>query len=255
MNGARLLAAICTVFLCQQASASDALYDLEKRRGDITVLYERTIQNFASLADLDAKAKEELNVVVSTSSRSPSAIEYEAAKAYAEAVKTTFPRARFTIGEEGVTASDYYMIVEASRGHDLHTDQAVVYSSRSTSVRCGSSFGDTVECRESGSRSVPVGTRDVRRTERYVDIEIWLLKPEFHDRENPMRARDGSSIFFSGTVLAQDSFSVAYEAGDCENEAAASGIVASLVAAEPLLDRPRKFRLQSSARALRCDQR
>ena len=245
------LIGLCIAF---PSFASDTLFDLESRNGDITVMYERTIRDFSEMNHLLKKDPSTLNVVVQTLSKQPNAIEYESARAYAESLKDLFPHIVFTTDSAAGIAADYLFIVGSSAGRDESEATRTVYGSRSTGVTCADSFGSSIVCRETSSSSTPIGTKTVTLVDRYVDVNIVLAKPILHD--NPEPRPDGSKVLWETLPIIQDSFSVVYEPGGCKNELSAVTLIASMLGSDAITEkRPRKFHFQSKPRNLNCNER
>lgn len=237
------------------AHASDKLLDLESRKGDVTVMYERKITSFDELQRLRSSDLSSLDIVVYPATDSPSAAEYEVAKAYADALKETFPRARFTTSSSSQIGADYFVAVQAFSGREVSEGTKTVYGSRSTAVTCSDNFGNSVTCRETGSVAVPVGTRSVQLVDRYVDVVITFARAIFHGSDNPRIGSDGSRIVWEAAGVAKDDFTIAYDAGACDNDAAASATLAAILGSDSLADRPRKFKFNSKSKTLRCNDR
>lgn len=248
-------AVVITALTSMMAAANDRLLQMEHRAGAITIIYNRLIHDFDANREILASGTQELKVLVTTASGSPSPPEYEAAVAYADAIKSVFPNARLTFGRSGITHSDYYYVVQSDSGHDTQESDVPIYNERTSGVRCTNSYGRSIECRESSASTMPAGTRTMRTISRYVDTNIILFKSNHYDDQNARVNSEGESVVWKGTIVAHESFTVAYKAGDCSDDASATASISRILASRPVSEGPRKFSIQARSRDLSCDRR
>lgn len=232
------------------AAAGDAVRRLESRSGDISVMYDRKVLNFGEMNKFKSEVAESLDIVVLTS-EAPSQTEYEVAMAYAESLKSLFPRARFSTDQGDRYRADYYFFVSEESGGGTAEQSSTVYGSRTSSVNCSNSYG-SVTCSETGSILVPVGTKTENVRTRYVDIYISLSRSQLYGTDNPKITSDGRKVAWESVPVSEDFFTVAFAAGECKNDTAAAATVAKAVATEATTDRPDKVRIQVKDKTLNC---
>lgn len=234
------------------SSANDNLLELKSRRGDTSLMYDRAIWDFTEFNRLASLDPATISVVIHPASDIPTAVEYEAANAYASSLKTIFPNASFTTDRGAAVGADYFVSIEDGSGYSESEATRTVYGSRSTAVTCGSGVTGSITCRESGSTAVPVGSRSVKITDRYVEVNITLSRSIYHGFENPKLGPDGRKITWETPPVFQDSFTLYFDGG-CENEAAAAALVAETLGSDILSEQaPKKVRFLSNSSSLNC---
>jgi hypothetical protein len=154
--------------------ANNPFDDLDQEEYGVHITMELNVIDYAAVNSLSNTDPTTLRVLITTESLSPDANLYGIAEALAEGIKRKYKMAEFRVfgrvnnvelAKSIRTNYDLVFVVgsnAASRDYDY---DETVYGSRTSGVRCSkSSFNDSVECRESGSESMPIGTRKSQRT-------------------------------------------------------------------------------------------
>lgn len=173
----KLLLKICcamATLVTLNALAADPFLELDRVKYGVSVTRERSVMDYAATSELGNQDSRLLRILVTTQNLTPDAETYAIAASFSEGLKQSYPLVQFKIfgrvdNQElaKMIREEYdyaFIIRNIHRSSDYERDETV-YGSRSSGVNCSRSVlnGD-VNCRETGSQSVPIGTRQVQST-------------------------------------------------------------------------------------------
>ncbi len=248
----RAALAISLIATASPPTTANDLLALETSGGDITIFHDRRVLGFNELRELSQRDKSSLPIfLVTTKSKMPTAIEHDAALAYAKALQSVVPRVSFTIGEELKEASTYYVVVEETHGHNKLERDVTIYGSRTTAVQCTELYG--VECRETGRSASPMGTKKVQLVDRFIDITFELYKFTKYGIDTPKVSADGNMIIAESNLLSSETLTMAYDADACKDEATPASKLAAMLAKNIFLPDPTEVRFQTTSERISCN--
>ena len=159
------------VFFTAKAMASDPFLEFDSEKYGVLVTRERNVKDYEGVNVLKGEDPSKLRVLVTTGSLVPDANTYAVAEALFDGLKQTYTMAEFRVFGRGAKDNeslaneiranfDYVFIVGNNHSHDDYEQDETIYGSRASSVRCSTSvINDGVDCRETQSQSVPIGTQ------------------------------------------------------------------------------------------------
>lgn len=152
----------------------DPLIELDKEDYGVSLTRSRALYDYQAAEILKNADPSMTRILVTTTDMMPDGRLYSVAEAISESLKAKFPLTEFrVIGRTDLDEFvqmirenyDYMFVVGTNFESDQYDSEQTVYSSRSTGVRCTPAiFGGGVNCNESSSASVPIGTRPVKRS-------------------------------------------------------------------------------------------
>ncbi len=154
--------------------AADPFLELDKAKYGVSVTRERSVMDYAAVNTLNSQESRGLRILVTTESLTPDADMYAIAESFSDGLKQSYPLTEFKVfgrtNNEDLAKMirenyDYaFMIGTNQMARDYERDETV-YGSRSSGVNCSrSAFNGDVNCRETGTQSVPIGTRKSQNT-------------------------------------------------------------------------------------------
>lgn len=152
----------------------DPLIELDKEDYGVSLTRRRALYDYQAAEILKNAGPAVTRILVTTGDSMPDGQLYPVAEAISESLKARFPLTEFhVIGRTDLDEFvqmirenyDYMFVVGTNFESRKYDSQQTVYSSRSTGVRCTpATYGGGVNCNESSSASVPIGSRPVKRS-------------------------------------------------------------------------------------------
>lgn len=170
------------LFLSSATSSAkeiDVVDILDGRWGDSKGFLRNDIYDF-DFADIDRQAK----VLVTWNGRATPE-KFVSARAFFTAFKRQYQNAEIRNSPEGLDGFDYVILINVESDSNPFESQVPVYENQSTGVDCKSNYSGKISCKETGSRRVKSGYRDVSDSILSYVIEASLLKPD--DLEETLR--------------------------------------------------------------------
>lgn len=252
-----------TLAIAKDAMAGDQFLELKKREFGVGVSRERDIKDYAEINKLQNETKSNLRVLVTTEYMTPNASAYSAAEAFHEGLKQTFPLAEFkafgNVDNREQAAQiranyDYVFLIGTNESSNDYEHEETVYGSRTSSVQCTPSLtGNGTECRETGSKRIPIGSRTstitIHRDIFFVNYGSARNIAPSWNAENMTPGLDMGSPIGHMTVQIINGTT---EASYCQNTASAQVQLARMAGATVITSRPDRISLNVRPNDIGC---
>ena len=245
------------------AAASDPFLGLKKREFGVRVSRVRNVKDYAAINILQSETKPNLRVLVTTESLTPDAGAYGVAEAFSEGLKQTFASTEFKVFgnvdnqelAERIRANfDYVFVIGTNESSSDYEYEDTVYGSRTSSVQCTPSMiNDGVECRETGTKRMPIGTRKSTRT-IYSDI-FFVNYGSARNVSASWRAQGFTPQLSMSSPIGHMAVTIingSTEASYCENTASAQVKLARMAGATAITSRPDEISFDVKPKDIGC---
>ena len=219
------------------AQAENPLHDLQSSRGNVVIGYERATTGNEAFARLSSAPP---TVVVAVAEGTTEQAGRQVAEAYAEGLRTLFPKVVVASSRNDIRQADYLVEVGLVTSSETVEGSETIYSTRQTGVQCKAMPDNTVSCMDAGGAPIAVGKRVTEEAESKVAVTLRFLQPQ---------AGAGRPVLF------EEAYSLRIPQQACKYEISAAATVASALGKAALSQEPLNLQLYSSPRLLRCERK
>lgn len=261
------LAAICTLavsllLICGTSDArkrvvEDPILELDEEDYGVHLTRDRTVYDYQAADVLKNADPASTRILVTTGSLTPSGDIYPIAEAISETLKSKFPLTDFkVVGRADLDGFlkmvhenyDYIFVVGTNFDSHKYNSERTVYSQRSTGVRCiPTAYNGGVNCTESSTASVPIGTRSVERSVYsdifYVTYGVAKEATKGFSTETE-EIKDGHWVVSIFSSIGNTSINLIYSTADddfCKSTVGAQTYLARLIGGNVVSTKPDKF--------------
>lgn len=246
--------------------ASDPLLEIDTSKRGVLVSRERSLMDYAEVARFNSRT-DAPKILVTTRVLAPDARSFAAAESFSEGLSKLYPTVDFKVfgrvnGRELAArireAYDYVFLVNANSSSTDYEYDETVYSSRGSAISCSRSLlNSDVNCRETSTVDVPIGSR---RSERSIFVDAFSISYGLADGLGSGAIGNDEqgykpSLHVNAPVghIAVRILHGESQASSCENEGQAQVNLARMTGLAGLPNKPDKVELTVAAGELGCD--
>ncbi|QDA56449.1 hypothetical protein FHQ07_03545 [Thermomonas aquatica] len=242
------------------ATATDPFLSIKKREFGVLVTRTRNVKDYAGVNALQNAPSADLRVLVTTEQLAPDATEYGVAEGFFEGLKQEYAQAEFKVFGKVDNSDlakhirenyDYVFLIGTNQWSRDYERDETVYGSRTSDVKCTKSLlGDGVDCKETGARRIPVGTRTTSGT---VGTDLFFVN--YARAQQVVAAFQGENytpkISISNAV-GHISVAMISSLGECENTNNALATLARMAGTTAISSRPDETKLTARPKDIGC---
>lgn len=246
----------------------DPLIELDEEDYGVNLTRSRTLYDYQAAQKLKDADPALTRILVTTIDKMPDGQIYPVVEAISESLKAKFPLTEFrVIGRADLDEFvqiirenyDYMFVVGTNSESRKYESEQTVYSSRSTGVRCTPAiYGGGVNCNESSSASVPVGSRNVKRS-IFTDIFYVTYGPAKDATKaysTDVETKVSKWVVSNSRDIGNTSVSLVYGTSDaswCESTVGAQTSLARMVGGNLVSTKPDEFSITVAPDEIGCE--
>lgn len=251
-----------------KGAPGDPLLELRESRNGVKLTRRRYLYDYQSAETLSKADPSTTRIVVTTSERMPDGQLYPVAEAVAESLRSRFPLTELRItGRTDLDGFlemirqnyDYMFVIGTNFDSHQYDSEQTIYSSRSTGVRCTPTlYGGGVNCNESSSTSVPVGSRPVKRS-IFTDILSVTYGPAARATKaysTDLETQISKWVVANSDDIGNTAVSFRYGTSDaswCDNRLGAQTFLAKMIGGNVVATKPDEFSITVAPKRIGCE--